>query len=115
MSIGATITAHASAARTATGQTAAFDVPVGSARIALLANVTAVSGTAPSMTLSIEWSNDGTTFAQGDPADAMTAITAASTKAKDFQAKGSQFRLVYTISGTTPSFTFVATVSGQRA
>lgn len=99
-------TVVAALARTATGQSGAISVGKADA-LALLVNVTAVSGTTPSMTISIEWSHDGgTTWAQGDPADQMTAITAAAVKAKQFNVKAPVYRVVWTITGTTPSFTF---------
>lgn len=106
-------TVHASAARTATGQTAGIAVPPRSERIAVLVNVTAVSGTTPSCTFSIEWSHDNVTFATVDTTpDAFAALTATGVRVKTFDAKGEYFRLVYTISGTTPSFTFASTVYG---
>lgn len=59
------------------------------------------------MTASVEWSSDGgTTFMQSDPADAFTAITAAAKKVKAFSIKARHYRIVWTITGTTPSFTF---------
>ena len=104
----------ASGARTATGSSAVVPVPSTAESISFLANVTAVSGTTPSMTLTVEWTNDGTTFASSDPVDTFTAITAVSAKVKTFAVRGSACRLTWTISGTTPSFTFdvSATVTG---
>lgn len=97
----------ASAARTATGNSGAQTLLDKGAMLDVLVDVTAVSGTTPSMTVSVEWSQDGgTTFAQADPADQFTALTAAATKAKNFVIKGNAYRVVWTISGTTPSFTF---------
>lgn len=102
----------ASAARTTTGNSGAVATPAG-ANLAVLVNVTAVAGTTPSMTLSVEWSHDGgNTFAQADTADTFTAITAAGAKVKAFPVKGEHFRLVWTITGTTPSFTFAASAYG---
>ena len=99
----------ASAARTTTGNSGDQAIGDKGVNLSVLVDVTAVSGTGPSMTLSVEWSQDGgATFAQADPADTFTAITAAATKAKSFTIKGSHYRLVWTISGTTPSFTFSA-------
>lgn len=96
-----------SGARTATGNSGPLGLIQGGKDLAVLADVTVVSGTSPSMTLSVEWSQDGgTTFGQADPADAFTAITAAATKAKTFAVKGNSYRIVWTITGTTPSFTF---------
>lgn len=97
----------ASAARTASGNSGAFTLTEGNQNLSVLVDVTVVSGTTPSMTISVEWSDDsGTTFAQADPADAMTALTTTGTKAKIFQVKAPWFRVVWTITGTTPSFTF---------
>lgn len=109
----ATAVISASSAKTANGNTAAIAVPSGANNLAVLANVTTVSGTTPSMTLSVEWSNDGTTFAQVDgTADTFAAMTASGAKVKAFAVKGAWFRLVWTITGTTPSFTFDASASG---
>jgi len=101
----------ASAARTATGNSGAFRAP-GTTALAILADVTAVDGVSPSMTLSVEWSHDGTTFAVVDTADTFAALTATATKVKRFDIKGGWFRLVWTLTGTTPSFTFSATAYG---
>lgn len=97
-------TVAASAARTATGQSSAVDLD--NDTVEILFDCTAVSGTSPSLTLSVEWSDDGTTWFQADPADQFTAITAVGKKAKSFTVKAPFMRTVWTISGTTPSFTF---------
>lgn len=109
-------TVVASAARTATGNSGAISLTnvftearrgQRVERIALLANITAASGTSPSLTLSVEWSHDGTTFAAVDgTADAFAAMTAANVRVKEFTIKAPFYRVVWTISGTTPSFTF---------
>lgn len=101
----------ASAARTTTGssggQTIIDPRPAGLHTLALGVNVTAVSGTTPSMTLTVEWSVDGgVTFLKGDPVDTFTAITAVGTAVKSFTPKGNAYRVTWTITGTTPSFTF---------
>ena len=98
--------AIASGAQTATGNSAAIRLGDFGASLGLLVDVTAVSGTTPSMTLTVEWSHDATAWAQGDPADTFTAITAASKKVKAFTVKAPYYRVVWTITGTTPSFTF---------
>ena len=96
----------ASAARTTTGQSAALQCG-GVPAIALLVATTAASGTTPSMTISIEWSPDGgTTWCAADGADSFTAITTTTNLAKRFQCKSNTYRVVWTITGTTPSFTF---------
>jgi hypothetical protein len=106
------VSAASGGARTASGNGSAIRVPGSTAKLAILVDVTAVSGTTPSCTFAIEWSHDGTTFAAGDPADTFTAITAASKKVKSVDVKGEWFRLVWTISGTTPSFTFSSSAFG---
>lgn len=96
----------ASAARTTTGNSGALQcgaTPV----ISLLVATTAASGTTPSMALSIEWSPDGgTTWCVADTADTFTAITTTTNLAKQFRVKSNTYRIVWTITGTTPSFTF---------
>lgn len=97
----------ASGARTATSNTSARQTGYGRT-VSVMLDVTAVSGTTPSMTVSVEWSPDGTTFFPVETPDAFTAITATKKVAKSFTVKGAYWRLVWTISGTTPSFTFAA-------
>lgn len=97
----------ASAARTVTGTSAAINPGRLGSRVNLLADVTAASGTTPTLDLTVEWSHDaGTTWAASDPADAFTQITAATVKAKQFNVKAPTYRVRWTIAGTTPSFTF---------
>lgn len=98
----------ASAARTATGQSTAFPIG-GDDSLSVLVDITAVSGTTPSMTVNVEWSHDNVNWFIADPADAFTALTVAAKRVKIFTVKGLYARLNYTISGTTPSFTFSAT------
>ena len=107
----------ASTALTASGASAAFKLSEPSEFISVLVSTSAVSGTTPSVTFTVEWSNDGINFAQGDTADTFTAITTAVNHVKDFSVKGVYCRLVWTITGTTPSFTTLATVTvrGSRA
>ena len=101
----------ASAARTTTGTSATIDAPEG-LDLVLSANVTAASGTTPTLDLSVEWSSDGgTTWYVADPADTITQFTAAGARVKRFTVKGSEYRIRWTIGGTTPSFTFAVTES----
>lgn len=97
----------ASSANTTTGQSTKQDIGTDD-EISILLDVTAVSGTSPSMTVSVEWTHDGSTWFAADTADTFTAITAAKKTVKNFTVKGLGFRLVWTITGTTPSFTFSA-------
>jgi xanthine dehydrogenase molybdopterin-binding subunit B len=102
----------ASAARTTTGNSGLLTIG-GSAQtggespyLNLLVNITAVGGT-PNLVLSVEWTMDGTNFATVDTtADAFAALTAVAARVKQFLVKAPQYRIVWTITGTTPSFTF---------
>jgi len=94
-----------SAARTTSGNSGALRLDPSADNVNVAVFVTAVGGT-PNLVLSVEWSNDGITFAAADVADAMTAITTAVNRVKSFPIKGLFVRLVWTITGTTPSFTF---------
>lgn len=100
-------TIKASGAVTATAQSGVFDEGDGDEIIVML-DVTAVSGTTPSMTVTVQWTNDGTNWFNADPVDTFTAITAAGKVTKNFAIKGTAARLNYAITGTTPSFTFAA-------
>jgi hypothetical protein len=97
----------ASAARTSTGTSGTLTLGELGEDISLLVDVSAVSGTGPTLDLTVEWSHDGgTTWATADPADAFAQITAAGAKVKAFAVKAPAYRLRWTIGGTTPSFTF---------
>lgn len=107
-----------SAARTTTGNGSTIPVPAASTEVAILLDVTAVSGTTPSMTVTVQWSNDATNWADADgTADSFAAITAASKKVKTFPTRAKFARLSWAITGTTPSFTFSASAvsNGSRA
>ena len=97
-----------SAARTTSGNSGYLQTPPGSG-LSVMVNVTAVSGTTPSMLLTVEWTNDGINFASADPADTFTAITTAVNKVARFTQKGVGYRVVWTVTGTTPSLTFSIT------
>lgn len=99
------IAAVSSAARTTSGNAAVLSGDPGDS-LALLLNVTAVSGTTPTLVVSVEWSHDGAVWAPGEVADAFTSVNATGAKAKTFQVKGPYYRIVWTIGGTIPSFTF---------
>lgn len=92
-----------------TSQTATYSTPSPSTQdwIGILLNVTAVTGTGPSVVFSIQWSMDGSTWAASDPPDQFAAVTAApTTVAKRFDVKAKYWRAAVTVSGTnSPSFT----------
>lgn len=96
----------ASAARTTTGTGGTITVGDTAGRLTILVNVTASSGTSPNMVVGLDWSLDGTTWFAADPADAFTAVTTTGAVAKSFSVKGKFARTKWTITGTTPSFTF---------
>lgn len=96
----------APAAQTANGNTAAIACERG-LNLSVLANVSAASGTSPSMTLEIQWSMDGVNFFSVDTTkDAFAALTAAGGAVKTVPVKAPFFRVAWVITGTTPSFTF---------
>lgn len=110
----------ASAARTASG-TGSANLEGDFVRGAVfLVDVTAVSGTTPTMTVRVQYTVDGVTWHDLDTANAQTAsITATgkhvftvypgTTAAANSVANRplpSRHRLAWTIGGTTPSFTF---------
>lgn len=109
------ISVAASAARTATGNSGSKQVSPDAPNLAILVDVTAQAGVTPTLTFSVEWSHDGTTFAAVDTADDFVQITGAQVprqRVKAFAVKGKHFRVVWTVGGTTPSFTFSVTAYG---
>lgn len=109
MAYGDAVAVVTSAARTTTGNSAAIACEKG-LQVNLLVEVTAASGTTPTLLFSVEWSMDGTNFGQVDTtADAFASITTGPTRTiKQFPVRAPFYRLVWTIGGTTPSFTFQA-------
>jgi hypothetical protein len=98
----------ASASRTADGNSGLLQIRPKATELVVFVDVTAQSGTTPTLDLSIEWSQDGgTTFAAGDPADAFTQIAATTPKVvKKFDVKGSGYRVVWDLEGTSADYTF---------
>lgn len=94
-----------SAARTTTGNTGSLTPGWTGESLALLLDITAVSGT-PNLVLSVEWSNDATNWAVPEVADAFAAVTTAVKRVKVFERKAAFYRVVWTITGGTPSLTF---------
>jgi hypothetical protein len=76
----------------------------------LTLDVTAASGTTPSLTVTIQTSADGST-GWTTLGTAFNAATAVSNQRKVLSGADRFVRASYTISGTTPSFTF--SVTGQ--
>ena len=105
------ITLLPSAARTSSGSgdgsSAAAEFREGN----ILLDITAVSGTSPSLTVTVETSADGANwFAH----TAFTAKTAAGKDVLKLANVGSYVRVSYAISGTSPSFTFSVVLDGKR-
>lgn len=98
-----------SAARTTSGTSGSLNPGEEGETVCLQVGVTAASGTSPSLALSVEWSNDGTNWAAPETADSFTAITAAVQRVKTFERKALFYRVVWAVTGTTPSFTFSIT------
>lgn len=85
-----------------------LDSPVG-----ILVDLTAIAGVGATLTLSVQWSNDNVRWADADPADSFTALTAVSLVTKSFTAKGKYVRLKEVLTGTTPTATYTATFSAD--
>ncbi|WP_265560921.1 hypothetical protein [Streptomyces hygroscopicus] len=96
-----------SAARTTNGNSGPLQLGGAFDNITLEVIVSAVSGTTPSMALSVQWSVDGTDFGPVDgTADTFAAITAAGNVVKELPVRAPYMQISWTLTGTTPSFTF---------
>ena len=100
-------------ALTASGSEAAGHVPgaplsAGSDSVSVQVIVSAATGTTPSATFSLLWSNDNVTFSPAAPADVFAAITAVGSVVQRFAVKGQYFKIAWTVTGTTPSLTTTA-------
>lgn len=105
VSRGGDVTVLASGALTTTGTSAAIDVN-GAGTLRAQVQVSAVSGTTPSVTVTIQTSHDaGSTDAWRTAGAAFTAITAAGNSPWQSFAVDRYVRVSYTVSGTTPSLT----------
>lgn len=93
-------------ARTTNGDSGPLTAPLGRF-LNILCNVQAAGGTTPSLALEVQWWDEaGGAWATADPVDTFTAITTAASKVKQFVVKAVTYRVVWTITGTTPTFTF---------
>ena len=101
----------ASSARTTSGQSAGLELFLYEEAIFFL-NVTAVSGTTPTLDVSLDYSPDGTNwFPSGI---VFTQITADAMQLKTITTFGRFVRINYVIGGTTPSFTFIMDVVAKN-
>lgn len=106
--MAATVGIFAGTVFTSTAQTMSQVINTTSDWIGVVLNVTAVSGTDPSVVFSIQWSMDGGTWADAEPADAFDPITGPTTVAKRFAVKAPYWRAAVTVSGTDATFTGTA-------
>lgn len=105
-------TTLASAARTASGTADTGAVPVEYFEAVFYIDVTAVSGTTPSMTVTYQSSHDGVTFFDHTAGVEITAVGRQLIKVPN--TIGSFGRLSYAVTGITPSFTFSAVSEFKR-
>ena len=99
---------------TTTGNTATvdrrlYDIRYDSAQTVVLVDVTAASGTTPSVTFSFQGVVNGIAFTLGS----CSAITVVSQCVLQVASGTTNVRMSYVISGTTPSFTYSAYVVTQ--
>lgn len=105
VSRGQDVTLLASTALTASGNTAGQDVG-GAATVRCQVVVSAVSGTSPSVTVTVQTSHDnGATDPWRTAGSAFAAMTAAGSSAWQQFAVDRFVRVSYSVSGTTPSLT----------
>jgi hypothetical protein len=110
----ALIAGHPTAARTATGQTSGIDLKDYDGDVVFLLDSAAGTGTSPTLDVTIEDSADNSSFAAVSGA-AFTQVVDAASAQKLVVNKDSARRYVrvkYTITGTTPSFTFSVNAVG---
>lgn len=100
------VTILASGAQTATASHTTISGLGSFTQAIITLNITAVSGTTPSLTVKLQTSDDGGTTWYDLPSATFTAATAVSTQIIQLSAPfGDTLRAVSTITGTTPSFT----------
>jgi len=105
---------------TATGTATALNIPTGTATRGLPVRLvaTTVSGTTPTFTAKLQESTDGTTYIDAlwltDPTTNVNSLTAAGQLSGNYQSEKAYVRLVYTISGTSPSYVFKAEFMGAQ-
>jgi hypothetical protein len=102
----AVVTVVPSAARTTSGQATGVIGGDTGDNFSLQLIVTAASGTTPTLDVTVQWSMDGSTWSPAETPDIFSQVTATTSKVKVFPVKAPNYRISYTIGGTTPSFTF---------
>lgn len=91
---------------TATGNSASFDA-LGFGCVNFFFNITAASGTTPTILIEIQTSDDGTIFATTHSTKQFTGVDTFHVQA--VRISGKYYRYSYTVSGTSPSFTITTT------
>ena len=112
MSYAPVIQILTSAAQAASGSSAPRTIPVEPeyGTLNLQVNLTALTGgTTPAVTVAVQWSHQGTTWADASPVDAFTAISAAKNVVQQFKVKGPFVRVTWTSTGIPTSVTFGVT------
>lgn len=105
LSKGSDLTVLASGAITATGQSSAIDVG-GAGTLRCQVQVSAVSGTSPSITVTIQTSHDaGVSDAWRTAGAAYSALTSVANSPYQCFVVDRYVRVSYSVSGTTPSLT----------
>ena len=108
---------QASAVYTASGGSGSITVPLAVEMLAVDANVTAASGTSPTLTFYLERQGSDGVWYQVWASSAITAAGTASTSVGPGCTVGAvltgMVRLRWVIAGTTPSFTFSASMVGR--
>ena len=97
-------TLAAQAAGTVAGTAFSFDND-GGVNLAVVVNVTAITGTTPTADVKIQWSNDNVNWFDAETPDAFTQITTVKGAAKVFTVKAAFARSSVTVAGTTPAVT----------
>jgi hypothetical protein len=98
--------AESSAARTANGNSASALTNASGRNAHFIVNVSAVSGTTPSLTVRVQTQDPVSSNWVDLPSAASSAITTVSTNLFTVSNLPRTYRLAWTITGTTPSFTF---------
>ena len=97
-----------------TTTSSAVTVPSGES-VSVFVRAGGVSGTTPSFTFEVQWSNDGVDWFSNDgTADSFAAITSSKNVCKAFTPKGRMARVSVTVTGTSPSGNFTVNIAGQE-
>lgn len=102
---GASVTVAASAAKTATGNSGWLNAEDYQA-LSLTLDVTAHAGTTPTLDVSVETAEDSSGTRSRTVGSFTQVTTTNGTQRKSFGPLDRYYRVVWTIAGTTPSYTF---------